>query len=506
MRAKHLTINLIQTCLLAATVLALPTVAQAQFTYTTKNSTVTITGYTGPGGAVTIPANINGYPVTGIGNYAFDACHSLTSVTIGNNVTSIGDWAFEYCTNLTRVTIPNSVTSIGGWVFENCYSLTNVMVGNSVTSIEYEAFKGCYSLTSSTIGTSVTSIRYEAFAGTALTSVTIPNSVTDIGWYPFVGCYSLTVIAVDTNNAVYSSVNRVLFDKSQTTLILCPEGISGSYTILDSVTSIADSVFELCSSLTSVTIGNGVTNIGSFAFVQCYSLTSVTIGNGVTSIGDWAFLSCNSLTVITVNMDNPVYSSVNGVLFDKSQTTLIQYPGGRGASYPIPNSVTNIGFGAFGSCTSLTSVTIPSSVSSIGNWAFTDCYSLTNVYFTGNAPAAEGSVFAIDDGLVRYYSATAYYLPGTTGWADFSANTGIPAVPWLPLIQTGDASFGVRTNQFGFNINWASGQTVVAEACTNLANPIWSPIATNTLTSDSFYFSDPQWTNYAARFFRLRSP
>jgi len=73
-------------------------------------------------------------------------------------------------------------------------------------------------------------------------------------------------------------------------------------------------------------------------------------------------------------------------------------------------------------------------------------------------------------------------------------------------VQNRDASFSLRTNQFGFNINWASGMTVVVEASTNLANPTWYPLATNTLTSRSAYFSDPQWANSLARFCRLRSP
>ena len=103
-----------------------------------------------------------------------------------------------------------------------------------------------------------------------------------------------------------------------------------------------------------------------------------------------------------------------------------------------------------------------------------------------------------------YDNATVYYLPGTTGWDDFSANTGIPVALWRPQMQTSDGSFGVRTNQFGFNINWASGMVIVVEACTNLATPVWSPVSTNTLTSGSSYFCDPQWTNYPARFYRLR--
>jgi hypothetical protein len=83
---------------------------------------------------------------------------------------------------------------------------------------------------------------------------------------------------------------------------------------------------------------------------------------------------------------------------------------------------------------------------------------------------------------------------------------GRPTALWLPQVQTSHTSFGVQTNQFGFNINWASGMVVVVEACTNLAHPTWSPVGTNTLTGGSSYFSDPQWTNYPTRFYRLRSP
>jgi len=101
-------------------------------------------------------------------------------------------------------------------------------------------------------------------------------------------------------------------------------------------------------------------------------------------------------------------------------------------------------------------------------------------------------------------NATVYYLPGTTNWG--TTFDGRPAVLWLPQAQTGDGNFGVRTNQFGFNINWASGQIVVVEACTDLANPIWTPVSTNTLTGGSFYFSDPDWANYSGRFYRFRSP
>jgi hypothetical protein len=97
---------------------------------------------------------------------------------------------------------------------------------------------------------------------------------------------------------------------------------------------------------------------------------------------------------------------------------------------------------------------------------------------------------------------TVYYLPGAKGWGPMFG--GFPTVLWNPQIQPG--SFGVRTNQFGFTITGTSNIVVVVQASTNLANPVWSPLATNTLTSGSFYFSDPRWTNYPARFYRLRWP
>jgi hypothetical protein len=371
---------------------------------------------------------------------------------------------FWNCTNLTSVIIPDTVTNIEDGAFENCTSLTKVTIPNGVTNIGVEAFGGCTSLTSVIIPESITSIGGGAFDGTSLTSVTIPNSVTNIGLHAFGSCLNLTAITVGTSNSVYSDADGVLFNQSLTTLVEYPGGIAGSYIVPNSVTSIGSFAFYYCNNLTSVTIANNVTNIGDYAFVGCSNLTSVTIPNSVTTIRDYAFTECSSLTSVT-----------------------------------IPNGVAGIAVGTFAFCASLTNVTIPISVTSIGEAAFYGCSSLTGVYSKGNAPfLSNGDVFTGDT------NTTVYYLPGTTGWGtSFGACV---TMLWKPQVQTGDSSFGVRTNRFGFNIAWASGMQVLVEAASDLMNPVWQPLQTNTLANDSIYFSDPRWTNYPSRFYRVRWP
>jgi hypothetical protein len=135
-------------------------------------------------------------------------------------------------------------------------------------------------------------------------------------------------------------------------------------------------------------------------------------------------------------------------------------------------------------------------MTNIGNSAFASCIHLTRIYFQGNSPTPTNdlSVFSSDtNGIV-------YYLLGTTGWGTLF--DGLPT--WNPQTQTSGASFGVQTIQFGFILTGNSNLIVVVEASTNLVD--WQPVQTNTLTTGSAYFSDPQWTNYPSRYYRLRSP
>ena len=139
------------TWLLPLLLLTPPSALQAQFTYTTNNGAITITGYAGTNPAVTIPETLKGMPVTSIGDNAFYDCSSLASVTIDKNVTSIGDSAFGCCFSLTNVTIGTNVTSIGDEAFSSCSSLAAITIPSSVTSIGDSAFEGCPSLTTITL-------------------------------------------------------------------------------------------------------------------------------------------------------------------------------------------------------------------------------------------------------------------------------------------------------------------------------------------------------------------
>ncbi len=295
------------------------------YTYTVTNGEAIITDCdSSVSGDITIPSTLGGYPVTSIGDCAFEYCTGLKSITIPNSVTSIGDHAFEWCDRLTSVTIPNSVTSIGDSSFDNCRSLT---------------------------------------------SITIPNSVTSIGEFAFGFCDSLTSIIVDSTNKYYSNDKYgVLFNKDKTELIQYPVGNSRiSYSIPEGVTSIGDEAFAECVSLTSISIPSSVTSIGDAIFAYCIALTSVKIGNGVTNIGDEMFAGCESLASITI--PNSV-KSISCFAFEEC-TAL--------TSVTIPNGVTSIGDEAFANCVSLTSISIPSSVTSIGQGIFADCIALTSV-------------------------------------------------------------------------------------------------------------------------------
>jgi hypothetical protein len=417
---------------------------------------------------------------------------------------------------------------------------------------------------------SVTSIGAEAFQNCAgLTGVSIPNSVTNIGNAALAACGSLTAITVDGQNLFYCSSNGILFDQPQTTLIQFPGGSGGSYTVSNGIIRLGDTAFSGCSNLTRITIPTSVTNVGNSTFANCPQAGIYFEGNapGITSSGSIGILPSGLFIISPIfgnNFYNPNAEAVYylpgttgwSATFDglpaylwvppyvctpTSNSITVSGFNGSGGAITIPDringlpvtaiasgafdnavglgltnviigtNVMTIGSYAFAACTSLTSITIPHSVTNIGSYAFTFCDNLQSVYFQGNAPSADASVFFRWSSFPIFPTiyepptpTTVYYLPGTTGWG--TTFGGQTTVLWDPQAQTCDASFGVRTNGFGFNITGAPNLIVVVEATPSLSSPDWQPVQTNTLVTGSTYFSDPQWTNFSGRYYRLRSP
>ncbi len=430
--------------------------------------------------------------VTIISDYAFQGCKSLANITIPNGVTSIRNGVFSSCESLTSITISDNVTNIGVDAFYGCSNLTSITIPENVISIGYSAFCECISLKSITIPDSVTNIGVDAFYNTAyynnksnwengvlyignhliranndlsgeyevkagtisigdwafrasynmtninITNIKVPDSVIRIGDYAFYNCTSLKSIEISGNvksigiGAFYNTEyynnksnweNNVLYINKYL-IAVDIINLTGEYSIKYGTEVIAES-----------------------AFSSCWNLTGITIPDSVIIIGKGVFSFCESLENIYVEEDNPKYSEINGVLYNKEKTAIITYPAGKtNKTYIIPDSVTRIGYnaflgsktlesviipssvtiieecafsscasltsiiipdsitrigeGVFDSCTRLKSVTIPNSVTSIANGAFINCTNLTDIYYTGSKEQWSNVIIGMDEGYV----------------------------------------------------------------------------------------------------------
>lgn len=279
-------------------------------------------------------------------------------------------------------------------VFPNDY-LAAIRFVDDVTRIEENAFCKCTHLTEVTVPSNVTEIGEYAFYGCIdLTTISLPDDITKITPRMFEGCENLEEINVSKTNPLYTSKNGVLFSKDTKTLITCPEGKVGKYSIPKGVRIIGKEAFYNCTTLTEIKVPEGVVTIGFGAFEDCKKLKEITIPSGVKSIEDYAFAGCTRLKTVTLpegieRIGNGVFNGcrkLTGITIPESVTEIDCDAFCRCTgltSITIPEGVKSIKDFAFQNCRTLTSITIPSSITSIGDFAFYGCDNLTEVTYGG---------------------------------------------------------------------------------------------------------------------------
>ena len=298
---------------------------------------------------------IIGYGVTSIGDFAFELCYNLVSVSIPSSVTEIGQFSFSFCSSLTSLEFPEGLSSIGVGVCHCCYKLSSVKIPHSLKEIPAAAFVSC----------------------AKLASVTIPGSVTSIGNYSFMACRSLSqFIYLGTDDPCEPKVfdctplNEVIAFMNYTGSSFCGTNVRkiSSLSSLSSSSSSNSRNSGKCGEFCHWTLKGNVLTIFGFGNMTDFwkknpewhyhrnSIESVTILNGITSIGAFAFAGYGLETV-------EIPPSVTVVEYSAFAFSSLK-------TVTIPNSVTIIGQSAFDGCTNLSSVTLPNSLTMVGNYAF----------------------------------------------------------------------------------------------------------------------------------------
>lgn len=377
--------------------------------------------------------------VTSIAQRGVYFCSSLQNVDMSeSNIAEFGSSAFSECSSLTNVVLPSSLQSLVAYAFYNCTLLQSISIPNGVDSIGYNAFKNCSSLS----------------------SIDIPNSVLSIGQSAFENCISMVTASIGSG-----------------------------------VTTIGESAFANCKALLSITLGSSLETIGNNAFSGCNSLTTVNIPASVSSIGTTVFSGCNNLEYIGSDSENQYYFSDNGILYNKTKTTLIRVPAKYSGSVVIPNTVTSISSDAFNNCSLITSVVIPDSVSSLSSGLFTGCSSLESITlpFVGSSnnpsSASSSTLFGYIFGTANYQGGEAikqYYSSSSNGYATYYIPSSLKNV----TVTGGKLMYGalsylcIETLSLGSNVSIVGVSTMYH--CQSLVSVNLSSVSTTSLPNNTF--------------------
>ncbi len=327
------------------------------------------------------------------------------------------DGIYGYCTAIFNdgyildVEVDNGVTSIGDYSFYYCSDLTSITIPDSVTSIGDSAFSDCRSLTNIEIPNSVTSIGDSAFSNCrSLTNMKIPNSVTSIENSTFYFCNRLTSIEIPDSvrsigDYAFGECYNLKHINISDSVISIGEGAFSETEYYDDENNWENGVLYIGNHLIAASedisgnyiIKASTKTIADYAFAWCEDLTDIEIPDSVTNIGKGAFNDCGSLTSITVAENNQHYlSDEYGVLFNKDKTTLIQYPVGNDRTeYTIPDGVIIIGDCAFEHCYNLTSIEVSDSVISVENSGIFDCDNLVSIVVGNNNQMYSNDEFGV---------------------------------------------------------------------------------------------------------------
>ena len=393
-------------------------------------------------GAIDIPAEYAGVPVTQIAQSAFSGCNMITQVNIPASVTSVGSNAFDGCTMLKTVNFAGEDCTVGLAAFRYCTVLESISLPARLAEIPAEMFSYCTSLSDVSIPSTVKLIGERAFeACSSLTAVNIPASVNSIGKNAFLGCTAVAEFRVASGNSLYSSVDGVLYGPFESpndpeisnpvtdkALIQYPAAKAATdVTVAAGTLIIANDAFIGNEHIEKVTLPSGIKTIGDFAFNKCEKLAQINIPSSVEAIGSRAFAECPQLKTLTF------FGNVGDFAFADSGLTSIVISSGAETigirsfenckalkSADIPESVEAIGLGAFNGCTGLVNVKIGNGVISIGERAFSGCESLTGVTIPDSVTSIGVSAF-----------------DGCTGLTSITIGNGVTSIGNYAFYNTG---------------------------------------------------------------------